>query len=220
MLGGTIDGQSPVYAATGLLPMRFRAIGRLLQVGARTLTIFCGPIGVEQRFTAKAKHRSLDAILFEDRAGLAAAAAKRRAHFGLCKADGGKSAASFRYRAVTGRRLTTAVAPALLHFFNHQTHHRGQVHALLTGSPGRHPARPHPVSTRDRHLRGAVGSIERGASAACAKGPARLCTASILHLAFEASSPGSHPWRNPAAPRQRRSQCRRRPFSHRRGTLL
>jgi uncharacterized damage-inducible protein DinB len=25
------------------------------------------------------------------------------------------------------------LAPALIHLFNHQTHHRGQVHALLTG---------------------------------------------------------------------------------------
>lgn len=29
--------------------------------------------------------------------------------------------------------ITQALSPALSHFFNHQTHHRGQVHAMLTG---------------------------------------------------------------------------------------
>jgi uncharacterized damage-inducible protein DinB len=28
------------------------------------------------------------------------------------------------------------LAPALDHFFNHQTHHRGQVHCLLSGMLG------------------------------------------------------------------------------------
>jgi uncharacterized damage-inducible protein DinB len=31
------------------------------------------------------------------------------------------------------------LAPALAHWFNHQTHHRGQVHALLTGLVGEAP---------------------------------------------------------------------------------
>jgi uncharacterized damage-inducible protein DinB len=30
-------------------------------------------------------------------------------------------------------------APALAHWFNHQSHHRGQVHALLTGLVGEAP---------------------------------------------------------------------------------
>jgi uncharacterized damage-inducible protein DinB len=33
-----------------------------------------------------------------------------------------------------------ALALALAHWFNHQTHHRGQVHGLLTGLTGRAPA--------------------------------------------------------------------------------
>ena len=28
--------------------------------------------------------------------------------------------------------ITQAMAQAVIHFFNHQTHHRGQIHALLT----------------------------------------------------------------------------------------
>jgi uncharacterized damage-inducible protein DinB len=40
----------------------------------------------------------------------------------------------FTYTAVTDMRtISQRIAPALAHFFNHQTHHRGQAHALLTG---------------------------------------------------------------------------------------
>jgi uncharacterized damage-inducible protein DinB len=48
-------------------------------------------------------------------------------------------ARSFTYRTVGGppREVTQRLAPALAHFFNHQTHHRGQVHAVLTGIGGR-----------------------------------------------------------------------------------
>jgi uncharacterized damage-inducible protein DinB len=31
------------------------------------------------------------------------------------------------------------MAPALAHWFNHQTHHRGQVHAVLAGLVGKAP---------------------------------------------------------------------------------
>jgi uncharacterized damage-inducible protein DinB len=35
------------------------------------------------------------------------------------------------------REITQKLAPALAHFFNHQTHHRGQVHGLLTAIASR-----------------------------------------------------------------------------------
>jgi uncharacterized damage-inducible protein DinB len=44
------------------------------------------------------------------------------------------------YRRVsTPEAITQPLAPALAHWFNHQTHHRGQVHALLTALAGRAP---------------------------------------------------------------------------------
>jgi uncharacterized damage-inducible protein DinB len=47
---------------------------------------------------------------------------------------------SITYRRVsTPEAITQPLAPALAHWFNHQTHHRGQVHALLTGLAGRAP---------------------------------------------------------------------------------
>jgi uncharacterized damage-inducible protein DinB len=39
-----------------------------------------------------------------------------------------------RYRTITNPAdIEQPLVPVLIHFFNHQTHHRGQVHCLLTG---------------------------------------------------------------------------------------
>ena len=44
---------------------------------------------------------------------------------------------TLRYRTmVNPRTIEQALAPALDHFFNHQTHHRGQAHCLITGIIG------------------------------------------------------------------------------------
>lgn len=41
---------------------------------------------------------------------------------------------SFRYRTISNPvDIEQPLAPALAHFFNHQTHHRGQAHGILTG---------------------------------------------------------------------------------------
>lgn len=53
----------------------------------------------------------------------------------------GDLAATFTYRSLTNATETTQpLAPALAHFFNHQTHHRGQAHAILTAIGGREAA--------------------------------------------------------------------------------
>jgi uncharacterized damage-inducible protein DinB len=38
------------------------------------------------------------------------------------------------YRTVAGAPMTTQVGQTLTHFFNHQTHHRGQAHAMLSST--------------------------------------------------------------------------------------
>jgi uncharacterized damage-inducible protein DinB len=43
------------------------------------------------------------------------------------------------YQNSTGKTFQQALGPALTHFFNHQTHHRGQVHAGLTIAGIREP---------------------------------------------------------------------------------
>jgi uncharacterized damage-inducible protein DinB len=46
-----------------------------------------------------------------------------------------------RYRTITNPQdIEQPLAPALDHFFNHQTHHRGQAHCLLTAITGDAPS--------------------------------------------------------------------------------
>ena len=82
----------------------------------------------------------LDAILFDRLADLQAArrAEDERIARYVQGLDGAKLASSFTYRTIVNpKTITQPLAPALDHFFNHQTHHRGQVHALFTGLRGR-----------------------------------------------------------------------------------
>jgi uncharacterized damage-inducible protein DinB len=78
----------------------------------------------------------LDAILFEDLPSLKPAREAEDARIaayvgGLSQED---LATRFRYRrASTPDEFEQPLAPALMHLFNHQTHHRGQVHCILTG---------------------------------------------------------------------------------------
>jgi uncharacterized damage-inducible protein DinB len=90
-----------------------------------------------QRFTrtGDAPDR-LDAILFETMDELRAAreAEDRRIVDFVDGLDEARIAATIKYRRVSSpEQFEQQLAPALAHWFNHQTHHRGQVHALLTG---------------------------------------------------------------------------------------
>ncbi len=49
--------------------------------------------------------------------------------------------ANFTYRTIVNpANITQPLSPALAHFFNHQTHHRGQLHCLLTQIAGDAPS--------------------------------------------------------------------------------
>jgi uncharacterized damage-inducible protein DinB len=86
---------------------------------------------------------SLDAILFEDFAALRAARAEEDARIiafvaGLSDAD---LARKVRYRTISRpAEIEQELGYALPHVFNHQTHHRGQVHGLLTRIAGDAPS--------------------------------------------------------------------------------
>jgi uncharacterized damage-inducible protein DinB len=85
----------------------------------------------------------LDAILFERLPDLREAreAEDRRIETyagGLSAAD---LAGTISYRRVSSpEAFVQPLGPALAHFFNHQTHHRGQAHCLLTGLTGEAPS--------------------------------------------------------------------------------
>ncbi len=97
-----------------------------------------------KRFTGEgdAPNR-LDIILYDDFSLLKVAREAEDARIINWIADLQPEAFSgrFTYTAVTDlRTISQRISPALAHFFNHQTHHRGQAHALLTGLGGESPA--------------------------------------------------------------------------------
>ena len=97
-----------------------------------------------QRFTGEGEAPDrLDAILHKDLAGLRQAREAEDARI-VAWVDGLSETAlagTFSYRRVsTPERFTQPLAPALMHLSNHQTHHRGQVHAVLTGLGHEAPA--------------------------------------------------------------------------------
>ncbi len=92
------------------------------------------------RFTGGGPVESrLDAILHDDLAGLTATRVDEDERIiafveSLTEAD---LADIITYRTITSpREITQPLAPALAHFFNHQTHHRGQAHCLVTQIAG------------------------------------------------------------------------------------
>jgi uncharacterized damage-inducible protein DinB len=96
-----------------------------------------------QRFTGEGDAPDrLDAILFEtfDQLHAAREAEDRRIVDFVDRLDDVRIAGTIKYRRVTSpEQFEQPTAPALAHWFNHQTHHRGQVHALLTGLVGQAP---------------------------------------------------------------------------------
>ena len=93
-----------------------------------------------KRFTGAGEQPpSLDAILYDDFAALRAA---RRSQDTLIsryidRLSENDLTRTIRYRSVVNpQTIELTLAPALDHFFNHQTHHRGQAHALLSSMIG------------------------------------------------------------------------------------
>ena len=85
----------------------------------------------------------LDTILHDDLASLRRAreAEDERIEDWVGRLDERALANTIRYRrATTPDVFEQPLAPALLHMFNHQTHHRGQCHAGLTRIVGEAPS--------------------------------------------------------------------------------
>jgi uncharacterized damage-inducible protein DinB len=95
-----------------------------------------------KRFTKEGEAPSrLDAILHEDLNGLTAArvAEDERIIAWIDSLDEERLAGHFTYSPLTNPvEVTERLARTLAHFFNHQTHHRGQAHATLTAL--KHPS--------------------------------------------------------------------------------
>lgn len=86
---------------------------------------------------------ALDAVPYDDFASLRAARVAEDARIcdWLDGMDDADLSATFTYRSVVNPMdVTQPFAPALSHFFNHQTHHRGQAHTILTRITGDAPS--------------------------------------------------------------------------------
>jgi uncharacterized damage-inducible protein DinB len=79
----------------------------------------------------------LDQILYDEFADLRAAREIEDARIlGFISGLGDEAiAGTLRYRTMADEAQETPLTWALAHFFNHQTHHRGQVHGMLSGTP-------------------------------------------------------------------------------------
>src|SRR5262245_51557439 len=89
-----------------------------------------------KRFTGEGEApAALDALLYPAFATLRAAreAEDLRIQEWVGSLDEKELSGRFTYLTVTDMRtVSQRLAPALAHFFNHQTHHRGQAHMILT----------------------------------------------------------------------------------------
>ena len=76
----------------------------------------------------------LDTVLFDDFAALrdARTAEDERIDRVLARMDEARMAGDLVYRNVAGTRYCTPMRLVFTHLFNHQTHHRGQVHDMLS----------------------------------------------------------------------------------------
>jgi uncharacterized damage-inducible protein DinB len=94
-----------------------------------------------KRFTGQGEAPArLDAILHGEFASLRAARDREDARISafIGQLTEAELAANFSYMTIVNpKQVTQPLAPALDHFFNHQTHHRGQAHAVLTALKGR-----------------------------------------------------------------------------------
>jgi uncharacterized damage-inducible protein DinB len=96
------------------------------------------------RFTGEGEEpKELDAILHEDLPSLrrARAVEDERIIAYIAGLDEARLAGTIRYRTTRNPiEIEQELVPLLLHFFNHQTHHRGQAHVILTRIAGEAPS--------------------------------------------------------------------------------
>jgi len=95
-----------------------------------------------KRLTGEGQHPDrLDAIIHEDRARLALARTEEddRITKFIASLDQGAIAGMLKYANSSGRQFEQSRAEILAHWFNHQTHHRGHAHAILSIVTGREP---------------------------------------------------------------------------------
>jgi uncharacterized damage-inducible protein DinB len=95
-----------------------------------------------KRLTGEGDHpNQLDAIIHEDRRVLASARADEddRIIRYVASLDEALLDGLHKYATTSGRPFEQKRSEILAHLFNHQTHHRGQAHSILSICPGQKP---------------------------------------------------------------------------------
>ena len=95
-----------------------------------------------KRLTGEGDHPDqLDAIIHDDRAALALARADEddRIIRYVASLDEARLDGLQEYKTTSGKPFTQKRSDILAHLFNHQTHHRGQAHTILSICTGREP---------------------------------------------------------------------------------
>jgi uncharacterized damage-inducible protein DinB len=95
-----------------------------------------------KRLAGEGQHPDrLDAIIHEDRQQLALARAdedERIVRF-VASLEEADISGSLKYSTTSGKPFEQARSEILAHLFNHQTHHRGQAHTILSICTGKEP---------------------------------------------------------------------------------
>jgi len=95
-----------------------------------------------KRLTGEGEHpNQLNAILHEDRRALALARADEddRIVAYIASLDDSMIEGLQKYATTSGKEFEQKRSDILAHLFNHQTHHRGQAHTILSISTGKEP---------------------------------------------------------------------------------
>jgi uncharacterized damage-inducible protein DinB len=95
------------------------------------------------RFTGTpSDHKRLDEAPYEDFAALTAAreAEDQRILAFFKELAQARIDSVFEYKNTAGEPKSSEMLPVLAHFFNHQTHHRGQAHAMLSATRAAPPS--------------------------------------------------------------------------------
>jgi uncharacterized damage-inducible protein DinB len=128
-----------VYAAAAMLTREELGSNRGAFFGSMMGTLnhlLCADRIWMRRFTGKGEApAALDVILFEELAALEAArkAEDERIADWVSSIPQEALGQNFSYTPITNPQLVTQrLGSAMSHFFNHQTHHRGQCHMILT----------------------------------------------------------------------------------------
>lgn len=129
-----------LYQACSMLPAEEMSCRRPSFFGSIIATLNHGLVGDSLwmgRFTGDENHgiSALDQILFDDLDGLAQARAEMDACIiAFFQAPLGDLEEMFAYRTIAGQPVSSLRGLTMLHMFNHATHHRGQVHDMLSAT--------------------------------------------------------------------------------------